>query len=228
MGLTEMKSSLPKITPEAFLLESLKLVVDGIAATFGSRCEVVLHDLSDLDRSIVKITNGHVTGRTVGGSITDQGLKFLKSDSQEDLLINYASTTKDGRLLKSSTIVFRDDSRKPIAAICINFDVTDILNFNAAIQDIFMVSEEGEGKRPVETFETDIGSTLNEIADRIIRKTGKAISSMGRGDKIEIVRQLEDQGVFLIKGAVKFIAKKLNVSKFTIYNYLDQVRTESR
>jgi len=51
---------------------------------------------------------------------------------------------------------------------------------------------------------------------------------MGRGDKIEIVRQLEDQGVFLIKGAVKFIAKKLNVSKFTIYNYLDQVRTESR
>jgi predicted transcriptional regulator YheO len=225
---TAIKHSFKKRTPEAFLLESLKLIVDGIARTFGSRCEVVLHDLEDLDRSIVKIANGHVTERTVGGAITDQGLKFLKSDSQEDLLINYPSITKDGRLLKSSTIFIRDDRKKPIAAICINFDVTDILNFNTAIQEIFSISEETNVKEAVETFESDISSTLKEIADKIIRKTGKTLSSMGKGDKIEIVRQLEDQGVFLIKGAVNLIAKKLNVSKFTIYNYLDRVRSENR
>lgn len=226
-GRPEMKRHAKEKTPEDSLFEPLKLVVDGIARTFGARCEVVLHNLSDLDRSIVKIANGHVTGRTVGGGITDQGLRFLKSGRQEDLLINYPSVTKDGRLLKSSTIVFRDDERKPVAAICINFDVTDILNFNTAIQDTFMVSEETEGKSPIETFESDIASTLNEIADKVIRKTGKSVPSMGRGDRIEIVRQLEDQGFFLIKGALKLIAKKLKVSKFAIYNYLDQVRTQS-
>jgi predicted transcriptional regulator YheO len=225
---TAIKDSSKKRTSKAFLLESLKLVVDGIARTFGPRCEVVLHDLENLERSIVKIANGHVTERTVGGAITDQGLKFLKGESQEDLLINYPSMTKDGRLLKSSTIIFRDNRKKPIAAICINFDVTDILNFNTTIQEIFSTSEGTKVKEPVETFENDISSTLKEISDRIIRRTGKKLSSMGKSDKIEIVRQLEEQGVFLIKGAVNLIAKKLNVSKFTVYNYLDQVRSENR
>jgi predicted transcriptional regulator YheO len=225
---TTIKDSSKKRTSKAFLLESLKLVVDGIARTFGPRCEVVLHDLDNLERSIVKIVNGHVTERTVGGAITDQGLKFLKGESREDLLINYASMTKDGRLLKSSTIIFRDNRKKPMAAICINFDVTDILNFNTTIQEIFRISEETKAKEPVETFESDISSTLKEISDKIIRKTGKTLSSMGKGDKIEIVRQLEEQGVFLIKGSVNLIAKKLNVSKFTIYNYLDRVRSENR
>jgi predicted transcriptional regulator YheO len=39
---------------EVFLFDCLKILVDGVAKTFGSCCEVVLHDLSNLDRSIVK------------------------------------------------------------------------------------------------------------------------------------------------------------------------------
>jgi predicted transcriptional regulator YheO len=210
----------------SFLFEHLKTVVDGIAATFGRRCEVVLHDLRDLKRSIVKIENGQVTGRAVGGSITDQGLKYLRNDSGENLLINYASTTEDGRFLKSSTFLFRDHAGVPAAAICLNFDVTDILNFSTAIDDIFGLPEQTNGKNAIETFQGDASTTLNEIADKTIRNAGKAIPSMGKSDKIEIIRQLEDQGFFLIKGAIKFIANKLMVSKFTIYNYLDKVREE--
>lgn len=220
-----------RTSKEAFLIESLKIVVDGIGETFGPRCEVVLHDLRDLrnlDHSIVKIVNGRVTGRTVGGSISDRGLKYFRSGGKDDLLINYPSETKDGKLLKSSTMTFKDDKGKPIAAICINFDVTDILSLNAAIQDIFRISEETQQGGPFETFEHDMVSTLNEIADKIIRKAGKAIPSMGREDKIEIVKQLEEQGFFLIKGAIKLIAERLKVSKFTIYNYLEQIRSEQQ
>lgn len=218
-----------KISKEKFLIESLKTAVDGIARTFGPRCEVVLHDLRNLrnlEHSIVKIANGHVTGRTVGGPISDRGLKDIRSRPEWDLFINYASVTRDGRPLKSSSVLFRNDRGKLIAALCINFDVTDILSLNAVIQDIFAISEEAEQAGPTETFVGDMISTLNEIADKIIRKGGKAILAMGREDKIEIVRQLEEQGFFLIKGAIKLIAAKLHVSKFTIYNYLEQIRAE--
>jgi len=37
----------------------------------------------------------------------------------------------------------------------------------------------------------------------------------------------DDQGFFLIKGAIKVLAGKLNMSKFTIYNYLDEIRAEN-
>ena len=34
-------------------LELLKQLADGIAAQFGSKCEVVIHDVNAMDRSIV-------------------------------------------------------------------------------------------------------------------------------------------------------------------------------
>jgi len=215
---------------EIFLIKSLKILVDGIAATFGSRCEVVLHDLrnlGNLNHSIVKIANEHVTGRNVGGPITDQGLRHYRSASKDNLLINYPSVTKDGKQLKSSTITFRNEKEKPIAAICINFDLTDIMNFNKALEDIFKIAPEKlQDTQAVETFQSDIVSTLNDIADEATKKAGKTIPLMERKDKIGIVRELEDQGFFLIKGAVKLIASKLRVSKYTIYNYLEKIREE--
>lgn len=49
-------------------LEMLKQLAAGIAAQFGSNCEVVIHDVSSNhpDHSIVHIENGHVSGRKVG------------------------------------------------------------------------------------------------------------------------------------------------------------------
>ena len=209
------------------LIDSLKILVDGIAGTFGPRCEVVLHDLSKLDRSIVKIANGHVTGRSVGGSITDQGLKDLKK-GDNDLLLNYRSVTPQGRPLKSSTIVFRDGRGKPTAAVCINVDVTDILAFNSQIRDMFGVTESVQSGEQGETFQKDVVSTLDDMAGKAIRGIGKQVQSLSREERMDIVRDLDNQGFFLIKGAIKILASKLKLSKFTIYNYLDEVKNHSK
>jgi predicted transcriptional regulator YheO len=206
------------------LIESLKIVVDGIAGTFGPRCEVVLHDLRNLDRSIVKIVNGHVTGRSVGGSITDQGLKDLRKGT-DDLILNYRSVTPHGRPLKSTTIVFRDGRDKPTAAICINLDITDILAFNNQIQHMFGAAEEGPEEKQSETFEKDVGSTLDKMAGKAILGIGKQIQSLSKEERMDIVRDLDTQGFFLIKGAIKILASKLKLSKFTIYNYLDEIKS---
>jgi predicted transcriptional regulator YheO len=197
-------------------------VVDGIAGTFGPRCEVVLHDLRNLDRSIVKIANGHVTGRTVGGSITDQGLKDLKKGNS-DLILNYQSVTSDGRSLKSTTIIFRDKDGSPAAAICINVDVTEILTFSSMIQEMFGLGDIIQ-EEDTETFEKDSNSTLIKMAKKTVRRIGKRAQSLSTDERITVVRELDHQGFFLIKGAVKILANELSVSKFTIYNYLDRIK----
>jgi len=207
------------------LIESLKVVVDGIAGTFGPRCEVVLHDLRNLDRSIVKIVNGHVTGRSVGGSITDQGLKDLRKGT-DDLILNYRSVSSQGRPLKSTTIVFRDGRGKPTAAICINLDITDILAFNDQIQHMFGAAEAGHEDKQSETFEKDVAATLDKMASKAIHGIGKQIQSLSKEERMDIVRDLDTQGFFLIKGAIKILASKLKLSKFTIYNYLDETKSQ--
>jgi hypothetical protein len=44
---------------------------------------------------------------------------------------------------------------------------------------------------------------------------------MDKADNVRVVRTLDARGIFLIKGAVEAVAYVLNVSRYTIYNYLD-------
>lgn len=234
----QIKSSSSK---EEFLMESLKVIADGIAGTFGSRCEVVIHDVRDLNKlghSIVKIINGNVTGRAIGGPISDRGLRDFRSGIKQNLVINYPSVGKEGNPLKSTSIILRDESGKPIAALGINFDLTDIVNlnrvlqidiahFSSAIQEIFTTSDLSQRDETAETFADNGIATLNDLADKLIRKAGRAVPSMRRKDRMEIVRQLESQGFFLLKGAVQVLAQKLTISNFAVYKYLKQIRSAS-
>ena len=96
-------------------LEMLKTIAKGIAAQFGSGCEVVLHEISDQasEHSIIAIENGHVTGRKPGDGpsqvVLEQLRKNLDTDEASDRL-SYLTRTPNGKLLKSSTVLLRDET----------------------------------------------------------------------------------------------------------------------
>ena len=48
--------------------------------------------------------------------------------------------------------------------------------------------------------------------------------SMTREKRIELIRFMDQRGVFLVKGAIDRVAEKLGISKVTVYSYLDEVR----
>jgi len=82
-----------------------------------------------------------------------------------------------------------------------------------------------------ETHE-NFSRTINDLEDQIIRDglamIGKPISLMNKEEREEFVFYLEQKGLFLIKGAIQKVAKMMNISKFTLYNYLDKSNTEAR
>ena len=45
------------------ILNSYIPVAEGTAEFWGENCEVVIHNLSRLDSSVMKIVNGHLSGR---------------------------------------------------------------------------------------------------------------------------------------------------------------------
>jgi predicted transcriptional regulator YheO len=51
---------------------------------------------------------------------------------------------------------------------------------------------------------------------------GVPVGEMSRSQKQRVVRYLDGRGAFLIKKAVEDVAARLGVSRFTIYNYLDE------
>jgi len=50
---------------------------------------------------------------------------------------------------------------------------------------------------------------------------------MQKNDKLEVVKYLQKKGVFLVKGNIDKIANKLNVSRYTVYNYLSEIKPDN-
>lgn len=204
-------------------------VAEGIARTFGKNCETAIHDLSNPDASLVYVA-GDVTSRQIGAPITNIVLKELRNHGQNSRdMIGYKNTTGDGRTLKSSTIFIRDNDRNIIGCLCINFDVSSLLyaaaNVNGLINDLVGLEQndagDGDGD---EFFAKDVTEALENITRQTILKSGLKVAEMQKEDKVRVVMELDKRGVFLIKGAVDRLAATLGVSRYTIYNYLEEGR----
>lgn len=197
-----------------------------IARQFGNDCEVVLHDLSrSYDHSIVAIWNGHVTGREVGGGGTDAGLAILRGTAEPKDQYCYINKTKEGRILRSSSKYFLDENGKVVGSLCINFDITCLVDAQAAMMKL--TSQEEERK---EVFTSNIDELLDALMNEAVESTGHTLETMDqmdKNDKVSAVKYLDKRGAFLIKKSAEKIADFLGISRFTVYNYLNEAQEES-
>jgi predicted transcriptional regulator YheO len=207
------------------ILHALDTVVDSIADAFGSNCEVVLHDLRDLAHSVVKIANGHITGRKIGSPMTDFGAEILKeaSSSGKDVVVSYHNQLEDGRLLKSTTSVVRDAQGKPIGMICINIDLSvSLLDF---IRE-FIPQESESSVKVVEHFPTTIDELVSRTFEMVMIRVNSQTEFSPSDKNKAIVMELYKKRMFDVRGTVDIVAKKIGISRYTVYNYIREAKSE--
>ncbi len=197
---------------------------DMLVKMFGSRCEVAVHDLADLKKSLIYLA-GNVTGREIGCPITDLVLNELaKHPSDIEDIPNYKTKSGHGITMKSSTVFLRDDEEKVIGALCINYDISLMMQYGAELEE-FINFDAAEDKS--ENFYTTVQDVIQNMVDQVLTSFKKAPSLLTLEEKIECVRLLEVKGAFLIKGSTEYLASVLGVSKYTVYNYLHKIRTQN-
>jgi len=224
------------------ILKSYIPLVDFIAGIVGPFCEVVLHDVSNVESSIIAIKNSHISGRKVGGPLTDLGIKLLndKEYLTKDYLLNYSAKTVDGKILRSSTYFIKDLNGNLIGMLCINVDLTGALIAREFLNNFIMDRDKKaeydfEKKENANSERVENNSEVYEhltisLEDLMQTMIKKAISEvdipperMSPEEKMSIVQKLNQKGVFLIKGAVTEVAKRLKTSENTIYRYLNKL-----
>ena len=206
-------------------LELLRQVAAGIAAQFGSNCEVAIHDLSrDPDRSIVFIANGHVSGRKVGDGASNVVMEQLRTQDPEprDHLC-YLTKTPDGKILKSSTVYIRDRKGKVSAILAINYDISRLILMEEALHDLTSTGEEvpSEPERI-----TNVSDLLEELIQQSVALVGKPAAVMNKDDKVKAIQFLSQNGAFLITKSGDKVAKYFGISKYTLYSYIDMNKQE--
>jgi predicted transcriptional regulator YheO len=174
-------------------------LVDLLANFLGKYCEVVLHDFSNSAGSIVKITNGHGTGRSVGGTVTSMALEvFHAVEGPANAFIpvpNLTSYTSDGRRLKSAALVVRRRG-KNIGALALNLDVSAFGFTLDFLKEICSGSATDDKVKTGVAFAPDFHSLLDEIISTTLHEKGKPREIMSKKDRLDVLRALDKGGIF--------------------------------
>lgn len=202
-------------------------VVDFLASVLGEDTEVLLHDVRDVNHSIVAIAHGHVSGRTLGGPATDLVLQILNSNElrARTHVANYHSRSRAGVTFKSHTLILRDHRAEVIGMLCVNSDLRKWIQARELLAAFTRVD-------PIGTDAGDereqLGHTAEEVArasiDRRIAELGVEPALMSKDDRQKLVERLHADGVFLLKGTIREVAEILGVSEATVYRLHTRAR----
>lgn len=204
----------------------LKRLAKGLAAQFGDDCEIVVHDLTGDNRenTVVVIENGHVTGRRVGDALSHIVLEAITTGHEPEDQLCYLTRTKDGRVLRSSTIFIREDEEDPdsppIGIISINYDITHLVSIEQAARRMINYPE-APSQEPTR-ITSNVADLLQELIDQSVAMIGKPVDLMTKDDKVRAIGFLNDMGAFLITKSGDKVSQHFGISKFTLYNYIDE------
>lgn len=208
---------------KAYELDNFRRLADNLAALLGPSAEVVVHDLEDLQHSIVYIV-GDVTHREVGSPMTNMGLEALRKGTETSLLQgSYRSELPDGRVLKCSSTFLRSSSGHSTVALCINIDITKWAEAAEVLMDF---ATPGTRADLQEDYIRTVPEMIEVVVAGALAEMRKTPDTMDGAERLELVRTLDERGVFLIKGALGYVATLLGVSRATVYNYLQRVRSD--
>ena len=197
-------------------------VARGLQQYLGDMYEVILHDVSEPNASIVFIA-GDLTHRTVGDPLTNVVIEEMKrhGDDAQDM-IGYLSELPDGRHFKSSTVFLRDESGILRGCLCINMDISP---YQSAIDVLSRAVSTMKPQNP-EIFTRNITEVVDTIVTEQFRQTPVSPEDMTKTQRIAFISELERKGVFEVKGSVERVAQLLGISVFTVYSYLKEVQKD--
>lgn len=226
------------------MLEQYKIIVDFLGKALGPDYEVVLQDLTDRNHAVIAIANNHISGRQVGSPLTSTALQLLSSKVYQtsNFVYNYKKAAINDHVLRSSTMFIKDEKGEPIGLLCINFDdrrfeelsqkmysiihpaafCDSLSGFNRTV--IETASTGNETFTPIpESFPTDITTLMQKIFDDATSDLQTPVDHLNQHERKEIMIRLNHQGLFQMKGAITFVARKFSCSNATVYRYLNEI-----
>jgi len=203
----------------------LKQLTKGLSTQFGSKCEVAVHDLTNGPEStIIAIENGHVTGRKIGDGAGPVVMRVLQDPHLAVDNTGYLTRTNDGRLLRSSSIYLKDENGLPIALLSINYDFTELSNATSVLLQYMGIQSDRAQHNGIDTIFSGVSNILDRLIEESAVLVGKPVALMNKDDKVKAIKYLDEKGAFLIRNSGDKVSKYFDISKYTLYNYLDYVK----
>ena len=202
--------------------------LEGIQRLLGDKCEIVIHDYrKGKDHTVVYIINGELSGRSFGGAT--RGVAFAQAGEElepyKDGFIFFYKGHKD-KYFKSCTTFIADENQKIIGSVCFNIEVTEMMDLSSMIQSFL----NSNGTEPADKKSRTGYDTVDEMLHYYVQQSemliGKPKPLMTKEEKIKAIGYLDEKGIFKISKANVRLCEEFQISKFTLYNYLEESRRQ--
>ncbi len=208
-----------------------KPIFEFLALYFGSKTELILCDTE----KILLIENASDPSKVIGAPISEMQQALIHNPECTDLPynINYRTMGKDGAKMRSATMFIRENGKLE-GLLTINQNVEELVNIRFLLDQMingeqnnnFLKGTNNKRTQPKQSFET-LTLSVSEIIDKVLAEATIRFNALpvrlNSQEKLSTIREMDNRGVFLAKGAVNEVAEKLGVSKATIYRYLHQI-----
>ncbi|MBS7082539.1 MAG: PAS domain-containing protein [Faecalibacterium prausnitzii] len=205
-------------------LEPYRTLVSFLGEALGPDYEVVLHDLTSEEGTIAAIVNNNISGRTEGAPLSNMALRFIHGRvyEKQPYVAGYQGASQAKGRLRSSTMFIKDGSEL-IGMLCINFDAA---KYSRMAQELLPLCGAHQEPSPTLGVENFVSSLPDAVQAAITDVTGSVLppDRLTMDEKIRIVDDLQQAGIFYMKGAVSEVAAQLGSSEATIYRYLSKLK----
>ncbi len=206
------------------LLNSYIPLVEFLSQVFGSYCEVVLHDVSEAQESIIAISENNLTGRKKGGTMSPVAQKVLELNRDQDYVINNMEKALQGKDIRSNTYFIKDSSGKMIGMLCVNLDISAPLALRKMLEDLIAIPGAASEPSSARSFSSNLEDYVRLLIDNALKDTAISPTRMTPKEKKAVIKQLNEKGVFRIKGGVSEVCRHLQISEATLYRYLKDIK----
>ena len=130
--------------------------------------------------------------------------------------------------VNSENFVIRSEKGQPIGLFCINYNsriLKEIKQFiNSILSDEFSKIKTNVDENDNETTDDYSFMSLGKsMIDEVLNEYSIGSDRMIAEEKMQVVKKLNDRGLFQLKGIISTVALKLNVSEATMYRYLNNL-----
>ncbi|CAG9206435.1 DNA-binding protein [Paraburkholderia tropica] len=200
----------------ALLLREGRKIVEALGQTLAPLVEVVLHDLTAPEQSVVAISN-NLSGRQVGDAATEMGLARLSDPGFPEVVANYPNRFPDGRPVKSTSIGLKNSAGEYVAAVCLNMDVSLL---GAVTAGLGQLMQTGAAAPLPESLAPRAGDGVRAALERYAAARNTTPIGMTLAQRRDAVRELAESGHLNLRHALAEVARTLGVARSTVYTYL--------
>lgn len=204
--------------------------LEGLQKFLGDKCEIVIHDYrKGYDHSIVYAFNAQLSGREVGGPPQSGMITQFGNDigPLKESVQSFSAGPKD-QFYKKCTTLISDENNKIVGSVCLNLEISGFLLAQNAMQSLLQYPPQ-EPAAPLPESDSILTKNVDEILQHYVQQAetivGKPMSLMNKEEKIRALDFLDQKGVFKITKTSVQLCEAFQISKYTLYNYLEEARS---